>query len=146
VTTKIDDQPLDFVIVGQGLAGTTLAWQLKWRGLRGVIVDRDDGTSASKVAAGLMTPVTGKRLVPAWRLDESWAAAEEFYRRVEEATNSRFLSQPGQVRLFESEESKAEFDRRGVYRCTVGRFRIANGQTTECTCLSESFTTSIRGG
>ncbi|MGZ0171962.1 MAG: FAD-dependent oxidoreductase [Planctomycetales bacterium] len=112
MTTKIDDQPLDFVIVGQGLAGTTLAWQLKWRGLRGVIVDRDDGTSASKVAAGLMTPVTGKRLVPAWRLDESWAAAEEFYRRVEEATNSRFLSQPGQVRLFESEESKAEFDRR----------------------------------
>jgi glycine oxidase len=112
VTTTNDDQPLDFVIVGQGIAGTTLAWQLKWRGLRGVIIDRDDGTSASKVAAGLMTPVTGKRLVPAWRLDETWAAADEFYRRVETETKSQFLTQPGQARLFDSEESKEEFDRR----------------------------------
>jgi len=112
VTTTHDEQPLDFVIVGQGIAGTTLAWQLRWPGLRGVIIDRDDGTSASKVAAGLMTPVTGKRLVPAWRLDETWAAADDFYRRVEDETNSPFLTQPGQARLFEGEESRAEFDRR----------------------------------
>jgi glycine oxidase len=112
VTIPLEEQPLDFVIVGQGLAGTTLAWQLKWRGLRGVIVDRDDGTSASKVAAGLMTPVTGKRLVPAWRLDETWAAADDFYRRVEKETKSQFLTEPGQVRLFDDEESQAEFDRR----------------------------------
>jgi len=112
VTTTNDEQPLDFVIVGQGIAGTTLAWQLKWRGLRGIVVDRDDGTCASKVAAGLMTPVTGKRLVPAWRLDECWAAADEFYCRVETATKSLFLTQPGQVRLFDSEESKAEFNLR----------------------------------
>jgi glycine oxidase len=112
VTTTNAERPLDFVIIGQGLAGTTLAWQLKWRGLHGVIIDRDDGTSASKVAAGLMTPVTGKRLVPAWRLDETWSAANDFYRRVEKETNSQFLSEPGQVRLFEDEELKAEFDRR----------------------------------
>jgi glycine oxidase len=112
VTMPLEEQPLDFVIIGQGLAGTTLAWHLKWRGLRGLIVDRDDGTSASKAAAGLMTPVTGKRLVPSWWLDETWTAAEEFYRRVEAETHSQFLTQPGQVRLFESEESKAEFERR----------------------------------
>jgi len=108
----LEEQPLDFVIIGQGLAGTTLAWQLKWRGLRGLIVDRDDGTAASKAAAGLMTPVTRKRLVPAWRLDETWATANDFYRRVEKETKSQFLTQPGQVRLFENEESKAEFERR----------------------------------
>lgn len=112
MTKPLEEQPLDFVIVGQGLAGTTLAWQLKWRGLRGLIVDRDDGTSASKVAAGLMTPVTGKRLVPAWRLDETWAAADDFYRRVEQETKAQFLTQPGQVRLFDDEEAKEEFDRR----------------------------------
>ena len=59
-----------------------------------------------------MTPVTGKRLVPAWRLEETWTAAEEFYRRVEGITQSRFLAQPGQLRLFEDEESRKEFDRR----------------------------------
>lgn len=112
MTTTHDDQLLDFVIVGQGIAGTTLAWQLKWRGLRGVIIDRDDGTSASRVAAGLMTPVTGKRLVPAWRLDETWAAADDFYRQVEKETKSQFLTEPGQVRLFDGQDSKAAFDRR----------------------------------
>lgn len=112
MTKPLEEQPLDFVIIGQGLAGTTLAWQLKWRGLRGVIVNRDDGTSASKAAAGLMTPVTGKRLVPAWRLEETWTAADDFYRRVEQETKSQFLTEPGQIRLFDEEEAKDEFDRR----------------------------------
>jgi glycine oxidase len=112
VTVKHDDQPLDFVIVGQGIAGTTLAWQLKWRGLHGLVIDRDDGHSASGVAAGLMTPVTGQRLVPAWRLEECWSAAEQFYRRVESETNSQFFTLPGQVRLFDSQESKDDFERR----------------------------------
>jgi glycine/D-amino acid oxidase-like deaminating enzyme len=112
VTTTLDNQPLDFLIVGQGIAGTTLVWQLKWRGLRGLVIDRDDDESASSVAAGLMTPVTGKRLVPAWRLEECWSAAESFYRRVEVETGSHFFTQPGQVRLFDSPETRNDFDRR----------------------------------
>lgn len=112
MTATHDDQPLDFIIVGQGIAGTTLAWQLKWRGLRGLVIDRDDGESASSVAAGLMTPVTGKRLVPAWRLEECWAAAETFYRRVETETGLHFFTQPGQVRLFDSQKTSDDFDGR----------------------------------
>lgn len=112
MTDQHQDQQLDYVIVGQGIAGTTLAWLLGWRGLQGLIVDCGDHQSASKVAAGLMTPVTGQRLVPAWRLDECWSAAERFYRRVESETGSQFLTQPGQVRLFESQESQDNFQRR----------------------------------
>lgn len=112
MTGKQEDQLLDFVIVGQGIAGTTLAWLLKWRGLRGLIIDREGDQSASRVAAGLMTPVTGKRLVPAWRLDECWSTAERFYRRVETETNSHFLTQPGQARLFDSPESRNDFHER----------------------------------
>lgn len=110
--TTIDDNPLDYVIVGQGIAGTTLAWQLKHRGLRGVVINDDYGKSASSVAAGLMTPVTGKRLVPAWRLKDTWTAAKSFYRQVERETNSHFFTQPGQVRLFDSQQSQDFFTRR----------------------------------
>lgn len=112
MTTPPDDKPLDFVIVGQGIAGTTLTWQLRWRGLRGLTIDADDGVSASKVAAGLMNPVTGKRLVPAWNLKECWPAAEKFYRQVELETNSRFFTQSGQVRLFDSQKSNDDFQKR----------------------------------
>lgn len=58
----------DFIIVGQGLAGSLLAAALRRRGLRPAVVDDGWRTSASKVAAGLMTPLTGRRftLTPAY--------------------------------------------------------------------------------
>lgn len=105
---------LDYVIVGQGIAGTTLAWQLNWRGLRGLIVDRSEVVTSSRVAAGLMTPVTGKRFVPAWRFDEAWSAAVSFYRRVEAETGGQFFHQRSHVRLFECQDERENFAKRDV--------------------------------
>lgn len=51
----------DYIIVGQGLAGSLLWDALGRRGLRAVVVDDGWRTSASRVAAGLMTPLTGRR-------------------------------------------------------------------------------------
>ena len=48
---------MDVVVVGQGFAGTALAWQLRWRGASVLVVDRGDPDTASKVAAGLLTPM-----------------------------------------------------------------------------------------
>ncbi|MBC8288886.1 MAG: FAD-dependent oxidoreductase [Planctomycetes bacterium] len=105
---------LDCVIIGQGLAGTCLAWQLLWRGSRVLVIDWEDSDSASRVAAGLMTPVTGQRLVPSWWLDEFWPAALEFYRRVEAEVEASFLLEPGQVRLFASEPEHERFTKRDL--------------------------------
>lgn len=53
---------IDVLIVGQGLAGSLLAWELIQQGLRVLVID--NGTmNASQVAAGLINPVTGQRLV-----------------------------------------------------------------------------------
>lgn len=93
---------MDCVIIGQGLAGTTLAWHLLWRGARCLVIDRDEAVTSSKIAGGLMTPVTGQRLVPTWRLHDVWPAAVEFYRRVESLTEAPLLHQRGHVRLFRS--------------------------------------------
>ena len=49
-------------IIGQGLAGTILAWRCEQLGQAYTIEDDDRGSTASKVAAGLVTPVTGQRL------------------------------------------------------------------------------------
>ncbi|MDT8405944.1 MAG: FAD-dependent oxidoreductase [Methylococcales bacterium] len=50
-----------FLIVGQGLAGSLLAYQLLKRGCDVQVVDPEQG-NASQVAAGLINPVTGKYL------------------------------------------------------------------------------------
>ena len=103
---------MDFLIVGQGLAGTALAWQLLRRGRRVRVVDRECGGSASRVAAGLITPVTGKRLARSWRWDELFPAAAEFYRSVEVETGAKFFLQRPSLRLFADEAERDEFRRR----------------------------------
>lgn len=51
----------DFLIVGQGLAGSLLARSLRARHLSVQVIDDGWRSSASQVAAGLMTPLTGRR-------------------------------------------------------------------------------------
>jgi glycine oxidase len=51
----------DTLIVGQGLAGSALAWQLHARGQRVCIVDDSHATASSQVAAGLINPLAGLR-------------------------------------------------------------------------------------
>ena len=52
---------VDFLIVGQGLAGSLLAKELRRRGRTVHVVDDRWKSSSSLVAAGLMTPLTGRR-------------------------------------------------------------------------------------
>lgn len=69
-------------IVGQGLAGTCLAWQLWKRGAEFTLVDRGTGGS-SRVAAGMVNPITGKNFEPSWRIAEFLPEALAFYAEVE---------------------------------------------------------------
>ena len=89
----------DFIVVGQGLAGTALAWSLMWSDSRVLVIDRNSPVTSSKIAAGLITPITGQRLVKTWRFDELWPAAVAFYRRVEQKTGTSLFRQSPMVRL-----------------------------------------------
>lgn len=102
----------DFVVVGQGLAGTALAWALRWAGARVRVVDRGDSVTASRVAAGLVTPITGRRLARSWRFDELWPAAVDFYRRVEAETGVAFFHPGPMVRVLRDDEEAAVFAKR----------------------------------
>lgn len=118
---------VDYAIVGLGLAGATLAWQLRRRGLRVLAFDRETAFSASRIATGLMTPVTGKRLARSWRFDELYPAAEKFYRAVEEQTGSRLLFPGPAVRLFRDETEQQEYGRR-EYTVLAGLVRPLSHQ------------------
>jgi glycine oxidase len=74
---------IDYLVVGQGLAGTVFAWQAIKRGKRVLVVDREDEITSSKVAAGIINPITGKRPKLSWRFEELWPVASEFYRNCE---------------------------------------------------------------
>ena len=69
-------------IVGMGLAGSCLAWELWRRQVPFRIVD-DGIPGSSHVAAGLVNPVTGKNCAVSWRYREFVGVAERFYRDIE---------------------------------------------------------------
>ncbi len=98
----------DAVIIGQGLAGTTLALELTRRGCSVGVIDPGSSVTASRIAAGLITPITGKRLARAWRWDEFWSTARNFYadvaRRLGLSGGASLLDPCGMVRLFATPE------------------------------------------
>lgn len=96
-------------IIGQGLAGTTLAWTLLREGQSVLIIDRQEKITASRIAAGLITPVTGMRFVKSWRFDEFWPVADEFYQSIEKKTGTHFFKKKESLRLILTEMEKEFF-------------------------------------
>lgn len=96
----------DFLIVGQGLAGSLIAWQLMQRNQRVLVVDRDEAETSSKVAAGLVTPITGSRFGIAGDLKTTLPFAKKFYWELEEELSERFFNHIRIARLFQSGEEQ----------------------------------------
>ncbi len=69
----------DYLIIGQGIAGTVLGHTLRKKGYRIIILDDQAPRSASRVAAGLYNPVTGKRMTKTWKAEELFPFMESFY-------------------------------------------------------------------
>ncbi|MEZ0611787.1 NAD(P)/FAD-dependent oxidoreductase [Fibrella sp. WM1] len=69
----------DVLIVGQGIAGSVLALTLLQRGLRVQVVSSASVPSASLVAAGIVNPLTGRKLVKTWLADQLFPYLHQFY-------------------------------------------------------------------
>ena len=101
---------VDAVVIGGGLAGCAMVWQCRMRGLRAVLIDQPQPDAASRVAAGLVTPMTGSRLAISWRWAEFFPAADTLYRLAEKETGRNFWVEAPDWRAFLSEK-ESEFCR-----------------------------------
>lgn len=132
---------VDFLIVGQGLAGSLLAQALLRRGRTIHVVDDRWRSSSSQVAAGLMTPLTGRRFTLTKGYPELFAAAQA---RLTELGVFR----PAQVyRMFVDDEQRAK----GLKRteCTscqpfIARVTSARGELDEG--LTDAFGGALMNG
>jgi glycine/D-amino acid oxidase-like deaminating enzyme len=79
------------LILGQGIAGTTLAHTLLSRGESVWIVDDGFSHSSSMVAAGIWNPIVFKRMNKSWMADECIPAMYSFYREIEKKINQSFF-------------------------------------------------------
>jgi glycine/D-amino acid oxidase-like deaminating enzyme len=80
----------DYIIVGQGIAGTVLGYTFIKKGLKVLIVDAG-GNNSTKVAAGIFNPITGKRMVKTWKAELLFPFLNTFYPEMEKELNARFF-------------------------------------------------------
>lgn len=97
---------VNYIIVGQGLAGTVLGHTLLKHNKTIAVVDTPHLSKASKVAAGLYNPVVFKRLVKSWLADELLHYMDVFYPEMEQLLNTKFYFKKQIVKPFSEEHEK----------------------------------------
>lgn len=92
---------IDYLIVGQGLAGSLLAWELINRNCKVIIID-NGMENASKVAAGLINPITGQRFVKSTDVDYLLPYAKKYYTELASVFKQTFYIEKPLFRLFKN--------------------------------------------
>lgn len=103
------DKRVDYIIVGMGLAGACLAIQLLKRGKRIFVYDLPQQNRASRIAAGLFNPITGKRIVKTWKADILFPYLNAFYTDVEKKFDIQFFYPKPLYTPFRSVEEQNEW-------------------------------------
>ncbi len=81
----------DYIIIGQGIAGSCLAYELLKRDRSILLFDQPDKNVSSRVAPGVFNPVTGKNLVLTWKAGLLFDYFHEFYVEFEKTVGRKIL-------------------------------------------------------
>lgn len=100
---------VDYIIVGQGLAGSAIAIRLLNRGKKILVIDRAHGNTSSRIAAGLFNPITGRKMVKSWMADKLFPFLHIHYKEAEALTGNTFFYPMPVYRPFISVEEQNEW-------------------------------------
>lgn len=96
----------DYLIIGQGIAGSVLALTLHNQGRKVVVMSKDHLSSSSAVAAGVYNPFNFRRSIPTWEARTACAMAQSFYSSAEGLLNAKFHAAKKIIRVFGDAEEK----------------------------------------
>lgn len=105
----------DYLIIGQGLAGSIMAYQLHQRGKSVAVIDEQKFPTSSRVAAGLANPLTGPKMVKTWKAEVLFPYMEKFYENIQKATGGYFFKEYVMYRPFTSVEEMNDWDGRSAH-------------------------------
>ena len=88
----------DFIIIGQGIAGSCLANYLLKQEAKFLIIDSPEKNNCSIVAAGLVNPITGKRPTKTWKAETLFPFSISFYKNLEQEHGIQLLHEKEIIR------------------------------------------------
>lgn len=100
---------VDYLIVGQGLAGTLLGHFLEAAGQSVYFINQPNPRAASRVAAGIINPITGRYFVKSWLVDELIPFARQSYQALEARFNCRFFFERNILRSLNNEREETDW-------------------------------------
>lgn len=103
---------VDILLIGQGICGTFLSWELQKAGYSFLVIDDNNPGTASKVAAGIINPVTGRRIVKTWMIDEVMPFAWQQYTTLGNQLQITAIEQKDIIDLFPTPQMKLAFEKR----------------------------------
>ncbi|MBK8681815.1 MAG: FAD-binding oxidoreductase [Bacteroidetes bacterium] len=96
---------IDFLVVGFGIAGATIAHELEKRNLSFHIVDSSKIQSATLSAGGIINPVTGRKYALQWNIEQLLQQAKTTYKELEEKLQIQTFRNTEIIRLHKSADA-----------------------------------------
>lgn len=104
-------EKLSILIVGAGLAGTSLAQRLLEKQQRVTLIDSGQNNSTS-IAAGIINPMVFRRMNKSWRVDDFLQEALAYYGKLEDDLDIKLIRPLFLRRLFSSLQEKEFWEKR----------------------------------
>ncbi len=120
----------NILIVGQGLAGTLLSYQLTKNKVQHKVVNQSNTTSASMIAAGMFNPLVFKRLTKSWMIDTLLPEMFQTYTEIEQWLQQKIIHHIPIAKLF-AEQEKSWWDKQ-INKNKLNNY-IADFKSTEDT-------------
>jgi glycine/D-amino acid oxidase-like deaminating enzyme len=89
-----------------------LSWYLYKDNIPFIVIDEAKENSASKVAAGIINPVTGRRIITTWIIEEIMPFAVQAYEEFGKEFNIEVIAQKNSIDLFPTKQMQDAFAER----------------------------------
>jgi glycine/D-amino acid oxidase-like deaminating enzyme len=103
---------VDYLIIGQGISGTWLSYYLQKEKKTFLLIDNNFKNAPSKIAAGLINPVTGRRHVTVWNADILFPFAWEAYAELGNQLGITAISRKDIIDFFPTPQMRESFVQR----------------------------------
>ncbi|VAX35370.1 FAD-dependent cmnm(5)s(2)U34 oxidoreductase [hydrothermal vent metagenome] len=134
---------IDYLIVGQGVAGSFLAWHLLKQNKRVVIIDNNHEQSSSIICIGMINPITGKRFVLTPQFDEFYTYAQNIYQELEQIFDTQFFIKKPVLRIVKNEFEHSELNKKYQSQELHKYFQTLNAPDTYKPVLDDSLGSTL---